>query len=56
MATKQSGKIAVAIQRFLLREKKAPSFDSPWFGLSYGAFAIVYSSLVALLWLIHRDS
>ena len=35
----------MAIPRFLLRKnKKTPSFDSPWFGLSYGAFAIVYSS------------
>ena len=52
------GKIPVAIPRFLLREriKNTPSFDSPWFDLSYGAFAIVYSSLVTLLWLIHRDS
>ena len=49
-------KISVAILPFLLREKKTPSFDSPWFGLSYRAFAIVYSSLVALLRLIHRDS
>ena len=32
------------------------SFDSPWFGLAYGAFATVYSSLVTSLWLIHRDS
>ena len=30
--------------------KKTPSFDSPWFGRSYGAFAIVYPSLVTLLW------
>ena len=37
-------------------KKKTPSFDSPWFGLSCGGFAIVYSSLVSLLWLIHRDS
>ena len=35
---KQSGKTPVAIPRFL------PS----WFGLSYGAFATVYSSLVTL--------
>ena len=43
-------KIPVTIPRFLLvlRKKKTPSFDSPWFGLSYGAFAIVYSSLVTL--------
>ena len=42
---KQSAKIPVAIPRFLLRKKKkTPSFDSPWFGLSCGAFAIVYSS------------
>ena len=53
---KQSGKIPVAIPRFILRKKNPPSFDSPWFGLSYGAFAIVYSSLVNLLCLIHRDS
>ena len=50
------GKIPVVIPRFLLRKKKTPSIDSPWFGLSYGAFAIVYSSLVTSLWLIHRDS
>ena len=51
------GKIPVAIPRFLLREriKNTPSFDSPWFDLSYGAFFIVYSSLVTFLWLIHRD-
>ena len=53
---KQSGKIPVAIPRFLLCKKKTPSLDSPWFGLSYGAFAIVYPSLVTLLWLIHSDS
>ena len=53
---KQSSRIPVAIPRFLLRTlQKTPSFDSPWFGLSYRAFAIVYSSLVTLLWLIHRD-
>ena len=41
---REVGKIPVAIPRFLLRtkKKKTPSFDSPWFGLSYGAFAIVY--------------
>lgn len=46
-------KILVAIPRFLLRKKKekrekkkkTPSIDSPCFGLSYGAFAIVFSSL-----------
>ena len=39
---KQSGEIPVAIPWFLLREKKkTPSFDSRWFRLSYGAFAIV---------------
>ena len=25
---------------YFVRKKKTPSFDSPWFGLSYGAFAI----------------
>ena len=49
------GKIPVAISRFLLREKKKSS-DSPRFGLSCGDFAIVNSSLVTWLWLIHRDS
>ena len=39
------GKIPVALPRSLIRKKnKTPSFDSPWFGLSYGALAIVYSS------------
>ena len=41
---------------FVKRNKQDPSFNLPWFGLSYGAFAIVYSSWVTLLWLIHRDS
>ena len=53
------GKFPVAIPRFLRRENKKEktlSFHSPWFALSYGAFAIVYSSLATLLWLIHRDS
>ena len=36
--------------------KKTPSFDSPWFGRSYGAFAIVDSTLVSLESLIHRYS
>ena len=53
---KQSGKIPVVIPRFLLRKKNTPSFDSPWFRLSNGAFAIVCSSLVSLFRLIHRDS
>ena len=44
------GKIPVATLRFLLRKSKTKHrhFDSPWFGFSYGAFAIVYSSLVTL--------
>ena len=51
------GKTPVAIPRFLLRQKnKASPFDSPWFGVSCGDFAIVYFSLVTSLWLIHRDS
>ena len=36
--------------------KKKKSSDSPRFGLSCGDFAIVNSSLVTWLWLIHRDS
>ena len=54
----QSRKLVVAIPRLVLQKKNknTPSFDSPWFGLSCGPFAIVYSSLVTLLWLIHRDS
>ena len=52
-----SGKIHVAIPWFLPRKKThTQSSDSPSFGLSYGAFAIVFSSLVTLLRLIHRDS
>ena len=53
---KKSGKIAVAIPRFLLRKKNKTTvirFAVTW---CYGAFAIVYSSLVTLLWLIQRDS
>ena len=33
----------VGIPRFLLRKKNTPSFDSPWFGIFVGVFAIVYS-------------
>ena len=51
------GKNPLAIPWFLISKKKGIlSFDSPWFGLSSGVFAIVYSSLVTLLWLIHHDS
>ena len=50
------GKIPMAIPRFLIRKKKLSTFHSPWFGLSYGAFAIVFYSSVNLLRLIHRDS
>ena len=35
------------------KAKKMPSFDSPWFSLSYGVFAIVvHFFFVALLWLV----
>ena len=50
------GKHPVAIPWFLFRKRKIPSFDSSWFVISYGAFAIVHWSLVTLLWLIHDDS
>ena len=54
------GKTPVAIPRFRLSLKREKitviRFAVPWFGLSYGAFAIVYASLVTWLRLIHRDS
>ena len=53
------GKIPVAKPRFLLHKNKNKKHrHSIRRGLvfSYGACAIVYSSLASLLWLIHRDS
>ena len=56
---KQSGKfpVAIPIPRFQLRKKTHTHtvirFAVVW---SCRAFVIVYSSLVTLLWLIHRDS
>ena len=48
----------MVIPRFLLRAEKqnTPPSDLPWFGPSYGAFAIGFSSLVTLLCLRYRDS
>ena len=41
---------------YLVTKTHTPSFDSPWFCLAYGAFVIVCSSFVPLLWLIRRNS
>ena len=52
------GKISVAIPRFLLRKKKTKHCHSIRRGLIFlmVRLPLVYSSLVTLLWLIHRDS
>ena len=52
------GNISVAIPRFLLRKKKQKHCHSIRRGLIFlmVRLPLVYSSLVTLLWLIHRDS